>query len=68
MTYQSEFMANKYAQVATHIGHARHMPAEWMHAIAVRLCQADKERQEAGKQPMTLDHLRQMATKEAKNG
>lgn len=63
MTYQEQFMRDKYAQIATQIGHQRRKPAAWMHKCARNLMAADSRRfVEKGKR-MTDDHLRQVAAK-----
>jgi hypothetical protein len=61
------FLRDRFAQIATQIGHAQRKPASWMHETARTLFDADKQRQEVKGKPMSDDHLKQMAVKLAKD-
>jgi hypothetical protein len=55
VTYADQLMANKYALIATQIGHKKRKDAIWMHRAAQLLWAMDKEK------PKTDEHLRQLA-------
>jgi len=61
MTYQEQFLNNRYAQIATQIGHNRRFVASEMHALSHHLELADRERHALKGKFMSDDHLRQVA-------
>ena len=63
MTYQEQFMADRYANIATEMGHKRRKSPEWMHEMAMKLCRLDVEREKTKGKPMSDDHLKQIAGK-----
>jgi hypothetical protein len=66
MTYAEDFLENRYAQIATTIGHGYRKDAEWMHRTAHELYRLNAERLETKGKPMSSDHLKQEAVKRAK--
>lgn len=66
MTYADLFLVNRYARIATHIGHAYRKPAEWMHETAQVLYQKNLARLDSKGKEMSDDHLKQEAVRLAK--
>jgi hypothetical protein len=56
-------MADRYALIATEMGHKRRKSPEWMHEMAVTLCRLDVEREQTKGKRMSDDHLKQIAGK-----
>jgi len=59
MTYADQFLRNKWAQIATQVGHAARKSPEWMHSCAMKLHDFELSREK----PTSRDHLIQIATK-----
>ena len=66
MTYAEAFLNNRYAQIATKIGHQYRKDPNWMQETAEKLFAMDAERRHLKGKPMSEDHLKQEAVKEAK--
>jgi hypothetical protein len=66
MTYQEQFMQDRYAQIACQIAHLKQKPVEWMWGTAKALVEADTKREQEKGKVMSDDHLKQMAVKMAK--